>query len=101
MRADTTHIDKIKQDMLVKNICINEYRQTHSCKKQDQCNFRHEIEEHERASPNIRKAMKERWEKITNTKRKMDSPSFEDQLKEATNVVNNLQKILESVQNRP
>ena len=93
-KADSTLISQIKQGMLIKQLCINEYREAHSCKKKEQCTFRHEIHNSERANPVIQKAMKERWETITNIKKKSAAPSLEDQLKEARNVVNSLQKIL-------
>ena len=35
MKADYTLINQIKQGMLIRKICINEYREAHSCKKKD------------------------------------------------------------------
>ena len=49
----------------------------------------------------IQKAMRERWEKITSTSKKLVPPSFENQLKEARNVLNNLQKLMENFEQRP
>ena len=57
---------QVEQERIAKkNICINEYMQTNSCLKGEDCRFRHEISEQERKCPKMHKNVTEKWTKVT------------------------------------
>ena len=62
-RRDTNFVQKVRQEMQIKKICVNEYRQVMSCRKGETCKFRHNIDESERSDHAIQQFMRERWEK--------------------------------------
>ena len=96
MREDAEYIRKIRCEMMTNDICINEYHKAKSCRKKDQCTFRHGIEPREREDPDIKKKMKEKLEKITKPKEKekTNTKTNNVDIKEAIALMQKVQKML-------
>ena len=95
MRQNTELTSQVRRRIQLRNICINEYRRSDSCKKKGQCSFRHEIENYERRDPEIQRAMDEKWEKITQSKTKSVTPN-QNTIQEALEVMAKLKELVNS-----
>ena len=107
-KLDIEYKRKIRLQLHTNSLCVNEYRHQNSCRKKEMCTHRHVIEEHERSDPVIQNAMKEKWEKMTNRTAKQNKTSQNEMqneesslIKEATIVIEKLQRLLSSSSRSP
>ena len=69
LRTDEAFLKRIREEKLSRaGKCVNEYRETGSCRNGVDCTFSHIISDEERENPEFKQKMEDKWNKMRHKK---------------------------------